>query len=90
MVFETTTGRLLHQVDVDDETFREITFSPDGKLLAAGGTWTVRVWDMETGKAAWQFEGHRGRVTSLAFSPDGKRLASASDDSTVLVWDVSR
>ena len=38
----------------------------------------------------WHFEGHLGRVDALAFSADGKRLASASNDSTVLVWELSR
>ena len=90
MLVESMTGKLLHQVDVDDESFRQIKFSPDGKLLAAGGGWTVRVWGVRTGREVCQFEGHRGQITSLAFSPDGKRLASASDDSTVLVWDVTR
>jgi RNA polymerase sigma factor (sigma-70 family) len=90
MLFETTTGKLLHQIDVDDESFEVIAFSPDGQRLAAGGTWTIRLWDVKSAKSVATFEGHRGKIKSLAFSPDGKRLASASEDSSVLIWDVSK
>src|SRR5689334_1551419 len=31
---------------------------------------------------------HTKKVNALAWSPDSTRLASASDDNTVLVWDV--
>jgi WD40 repeat protein len=87
---DTATGKLFHQMSVDEELeFLGLTFSPDGKRLAVGGFGTIRVWEVGTEKASWQFNGHRGQVTGLAFSPDGKRLASAGEDSTVLVWDVS-
>jgi WD40 repeat protein len=66
-----------------------MAFSPDGKRLAVGGPWKIDAWDVATGKKVHAFEGHRGRFQALAFSPDGRRLASASDDSTVLIWDVS-
>ncbi|MBN9119425.1 MAG: hypothetical protein J0I06_09750 [Planctomycetes bacterium] len=72
------------------------TFSPDGKLLAAGvpaekaGEYGVRVYDWPSGRVLHTFVGHRGQVTALAFSPDGKTLASGSGDTTVLLWDVSK
>src|SRR5256714_6178785 len=34
-------------------------------------------------------EGHRGSVLSVTFSHDSARLASASNDSTVKIWDAS-
>jgi WD40 repeat protein len=33
-------------------------------------------------------EGHSGEVSSVAFSHDSARLASASDDSTIKIWDA--
>jgi Tol biopolymer transport system component len=61
-----------------------LTFSPDGKALAAAcDDRTVWLWDAATGKELAVFKGHTDRVWSVAFSPDGKTLASGSDDKTV-------
>jgi WD40 repeat protein len=35
-----------------------------------------------------RLKGHRGAILDGAFAPDGKSLATASGDTTVLVWNV--
>jgi serine/threonine protein kinase len=56
----------------------QVTFSPDGKLLAAiseGGT--VMVWDKPLEAQSRLIKSLRGLIRSVAFSPDSKRLALA-------------
>ena len=50
-----------------------IQFSPDGTLLAVGGSIGVWIYDAKTGKELTMFP---GRCQSLAFSPDGRFLAN--------------
>jgi WD40 repeat protein len=67
------------------------TFSSDNRLLVRGGfDRLVRVYDIQSGTELAAFKGHDGAVTALAFAPNGKRLASASLDSTALIWDVAK
>ena len=60
------------------------------EVVAANGTILAHTFE---GKAPAQDaaqlrEGEK--VNDVVFSPDGQRLATASDDSTVLVWDLAR
>jgi RNA polymerase sigma factor (sigma-70 family) len=69
--------------------FEHLTFSPDGRLLASGDEFTVHLWEVATGNEIARFAGHQGEIESLAFSGNGRRLASASSDSTVLIWNLA-
>lgn len=65
----------------------EMSFSPDGALLAGASTdRTARVWDVRTRKLIRTCKGHYSQVLALAWSPDGQVLATGSDDQTVRLW----
>jgi hypothetical protein len=66
-----------------------LTFSADGRTLAAGNWRNVKLWEVGTGQLRRQLNGHEGDVTALAFSPDGRSLATGSSDTTGLVWDLA-
>jgi WD40 repeat protein len=71
-------------------TIFDLTFSPDGKLLAAGGTdGQVHLWEVATGRKLFLLTGHDGWVRTLCFSNDGRYLASGSGDRTIRVWDMN-
>jgi len=69
----------------------EITFSPDGKSLAAivNGN-QVDLYDAASGKKLQTFsDSNKYGITSMAFSPDGKILAYGVDDLTIRLVDAS-
>jgi WD40 repeat protein/DNA-binding SARP family transcriptional activator len=48
----------------------------------------IWVWDLVTGEAARQMEGHTSMPAALAASPDGRRALSAGLDGVAILWDL--
>jgi small GTP-binding protein len=70
--------------------FTSVSWSPDGKRVAAGSADRyVRIWNVITGAVEHLLEGHQDSVQSVAWSPDGRQLASGSEDRTVRLWEAS-
>ncbi|HKG18624.1 MAG TPA: WD40 repeat domain-containing protein, partial [Candidatus Limnocylindrales bacterium] len=69
-------------------TNRGISWSPDGRLVAASSEGTARVWDAATGTVRHTLLGHGGFILSVAWSPDASRLVTGSSDGTAKVWEI--
>lgn len=55
-----------------------VTFSRDGKRIAANTEQGVAIWEADTGKRVQLFRPHPVSLDRIAFSPDGHRIATAS------------
>jgi WD40 repeat protein len=67
---------------------RGVSWSPDGRLVAASSEGTARVWDAETGTVRHTLLGHTGFVLGVAWSPDSSRLVTGGSDGTAKVWEI--
>ncbi len=96
------TGEVHRQIHLPGIYFSQLQFSPDGQMLAGGGTsrdqMQVAVWNVQTGDQLklWSLPHVRNlfsSVESLCFTPDGTRLAAAvscqsGQLTAAYIWDL--
>jgi WD40 repeat protein len=61
-------------------------FSPDGRLILAGGG---EVWDVATGRHLYALQGHDGPIQCRRFNADGRLIVTTGLDGTVRVWNAA-
>ena len=88
-VFDVDSGQPALAFQEPKDAVFAVAFSPDGKLLAAGGADNVaRVWSVDEKKLVGELKGHSDWVLGVSFSADGKFLVTSSADRTAQVWEV--
>jgi WD40 repeat protein len=88
-VWDVNSGKKTTIPTTHDGIVRCVAFSPNGKVLATGGSdYSVKLLDSVTHKEKSTLRAHGGVVSCVGFSGDGKLLASASWDGTVCLWNM--
>jgi len=88
-VWEVTTGRELRGLPVSSGLVYSVTFSADGKRLAAATRdELLRVVEIATGKTIQVIAQPHGAagVATLAFAADGQTILSGGTDGTICCW----
>jgi WD40 repeat protein len=66
-----------------------LSVSRDGKRLLSGHTdFSVRLYEVDTGKELHKLAKHTGQVWAVGLTPDGKRAVTGALDRTMHLWDA--
>ncbi len=99
-IWDAKTGKDIHVLKRHWGNVNAVAFSPDSKILATGGDFSINFWDTATGQNIGTITpkkrdpkhdlpvGGGTFVYSLAFSPDGSLLAVGSLDGIVDLWAI--
>jgi WD40 repeat protein/uncharacterized caspase-like protein len=86
-MWDSNTGQFLGKFPPVTAEIVSLAFSPDGKIVAAGGAdGSVTLFDAVAFTIFKSISVKRSAAHTMLFSPDGKYLAAALGDSTISVW----
>jgi WD40 repeat protein len=86
-LFDRASGRLLRRITGLTSVIAHLTFSPDGRHLAATlGRGGLRLFDAADGRLLAEDRDYGDRSFSVHFRPDGLRLVTTSYDGQVRVY----
>lgn len=81
-------GRELGRTPQLKEEIRLAVPSPDGRLLAIGGTGEASLWDVSAGRESHRFKLSQHDLASISFSAGGHYLALVFSDGEIVVRDL--
>lgn len=68
-----------------------VSFSPDGRYLAAGGEESkIRIFDLAAGSQLNELKDHSADVNHIEWNSSSTKLASCCNDGTVRVFSVNK
>ncbi len=65
-----------------------LALSPEGRVLAVGGTQDIALWDVATGRRLGDLASRTSEVYGMALSPDGAWVAAGGNLGTLRVYDI--
>lgn len=100
ILYDTDTKVLLAELNPQFGSVWDVAFSPDGKLVAAGGgkcqpcVEGVQIWDVATKNTLLLLNDFEAALLAIAFSPDGKILATGEGSGyggfgSTKLWEVA-
>ncbi len=91
-VFDVETGREVFGLSGPNSCCppysRGVSWSPDGRYIAASSENNTLIWEAEDGRLRYTLRGHAGFASSVAWSPDSSRLVTGGSDGTARVWEI--
>ena len=89
-IYDARTGETLNLITGKRTNSVSAAYSPDGKILATGGTdGTVLLWNTRTGKNIKTFTlKEQEYIGYIKYSPDGKTIATKGEESTIELWNA--
>lgn len=94
-------GRQIYRMEGHFDFVNDVSFNSNGTQLvsASGHNWSrayagfpkdysIRIWDVKTGKEVRKMEGHSRKVNYVRFCKKDECIVSSSDDNTVRIWDA--